>query len=66
LLAAGQIAASYTQYVQSGLALEVGANGWPHAVAVISICHDLNAQMDALQAWVTSPARHRSDVVVIS
>src|SRR5262249_5580748 len=66
LLASGQITAIYTQYMQSGRAFELAAHAWPRVVPIISICHDLADQMDAVLAWCASPARHPADLAVIS
>ncbi len=66
LLSEDHVSAIYTQYIQTGYALDLAASAYPYTVPIISICHDLIHQMDTITAWTCNPARHPSDVAVIS
>ncbi len=65
MLVAGEIDAICTQYVEAGAPFDLAAMS-PHVVPVVSIGHDLFNAMAPLRAYLASPARHVSDVVVLS
>jgi glycosyltransferase involved in cell wall biosynthesis len=66
MLAAGEISAIYTQYIQSGAPFELAGMAWPRVVPIVSVCHDLVNAMEPIVAWMHAPSRHKSDVAVIS